>query len=127
MISGNELIPLLVKSYPGFRDRLVDSADSWLWDTGEISLFAVFRALSPLVVENFSSGEFNGADTLFEAIERCITDGDEQVSTAATTGFLESVIGNKEIGHLAVSFMGERSRNYCRAWEKFIGASTPGL
>lgn len=126
-IKLQNLLPLLVPRLPGFRQHLVAEVDDWLTEAGEISPCAVFRLAGDLVVRRFEQGEFDGADRLFDAVEMCLAEGDEEVGTAAATCFLELVVNKPEVGALAVHFMGPLSEQYCRAWDRFTGVATPGL
>lgn len=127
MIESNSLLPLLVEAYPGVRQRLVATVDQWLTDDGSISPCAVFGDLSTIVAERFEAGEFDGAEQLFELVERCIVQGSEEVAAGATTCFLEGIINRAGTGSLAVHFMGPQSKSHCRAWDKFTGVKTQGL
>lgn len=126
-IESSYLLEFLVPLYPELRHQLVASADCWLTEAGRISTCSVFSITSDLVIQRISAGDFSGAKELFAGIERCLAEGSDQVSTAATTCFLENLINRKDIGVLVVPFMGPLARQYCRAWDKFTGVTTPGL
>ena len=127
MIQQTDLLPLLVGSYPGLRDHLVHSVDQWLGETGSISACSLFAESGSLVSRRFTAGDFEGAEALFNLVERCLADGTEEVSNGAATCFLENLMNQATIGSLAVPFLGPRSREYCRAWDRFTGVNTKGL
>ncbi|WP_434990001.1 DUF7674 family protein [Xanthomonas melonis] len=126
-IESKELLEFLVPLYPGLRDRLVASAHACLTKTGEISSCSVFSETSNLVIERISAGDFTYIGELFYGVERCLTEGSTDVSTAAATCFLENLQNRQEIGLLAAHFMGPLAKQHCRAWDKFTGVVTPGL
>lgn len=129
MIEVKDLIPLLVQSYPGVRDHLVETADDWLGDDGTIMPCMTLAAVSWLVAERLRKGEHDGADRLFNLIERLLTEGSAEVRDAAATCFLENLTNRSDSldPRLYVPLMGPESRNYCRAWDDFTGVKTPGL
>jgi hypothetical protein len=66
-----------------------------------------------------------------EAVEALLTSGDENISTAIATGFLESLLGQASGGTLDFSriawALGPESKEHCRAWDDFSGLKTEGL
>lgn len=99
------------------------------FSSAESGLVLRLVAFADFAVERIRSG----ADVreIFETIEMLMTDGDEEVSTAAATGFLESLLHSASAGRIDaarfVGLLGERSRAYCREWDRFTGVDTPGL
>jgi hypothetical protein len=126
-VESKDLLAFIVPLYPGLREELVFSADYWLMETGETSSCSVFSTACELVIRRVSAGDFDHLEQLFNGVERCLADGSEDVSTAASTCFLESLINQSEIGPLTAYFMGPLSKQHCRAWDKFTGVTTHGL
>lgn len=127
MIETSQLLPLLVAAYPGLRDHFVATVDDWLREDGVITPCGLFREASHLVAGRFGTGDFDGAESLFVLVERCLAEGTQDLKDGAATCFLENLINRPETGPLAVPFMGLLSREYCRAWDAFTGVRTPGL
>lgn len=64
---------------------------------------------------------------IFDFIERCLAEGDDEVQAGASTCFLEN-LQNKETPPAAwVPLLGPRSMAFCQAWDAFTGVQTPGL
>lgn len=126
-IDTADLVALLIRSYPGLHRVFISDTEEWLAQTGEISPCALFRLTSDLVSRKFNDGEFDSAPELFRTVERCLAEGTTEIVEAAATCFLENITNNSEIGQIAVHFMGELSKEHCRAWDKFTGVETPGL
>jgi hypothetical protein len=65
------------------------------------------------------------------AAEAILASGDEGAKSAVTTGFLEALLGQASSGRLdflrVARILGPESLQYCRAWDKFTGVTTPGL
>lgn len=116
MISPTECVRRIAERFPEFS-------------SAESGLVLRFIEFAGFAVERIGSGA--DARAIFETIESLMTDGDEEVSTAAATGFLESILHAASAGRVDparfVGLLGERSRAYGREWDRFTGVDTPGL
>jgi len=77
--------------------------------------------------------EYDHCVELFELIEQFVSEGDEGVSNAACTCFIENLQNiashddnEFEYSHF-VSLLGPESRAYAKAWDEFTGIRTDGL
>jgi hypothetical protein len=68
---------------------------------------------------------------VFEFVEKLVGSDEEEISTVAATGFLEALLAEASGERLdfrrVAPLLGEESRKYCRAWDRFTGVSTVGL
>lgn len=132
MIHEHETLQLLLEAYPECRDELVKNADYWIPKSGPVSACALFLHVTSVVQTRFVEGDYVHAEPLFALIERFISEGDERLSTAACTCFIESLQnaashGNQfEFAHF-VGLLGSKSMEHARAWDKFTGVKTEGL
>ena len=129
MIEANNLIAFLVQSYPPVRDQLVKTVDDWLGDDGNTRPCMVMSAVGWLVEERLGKGEYEGADRLFDLVDRILIEGSPALREAASTCFLENLMNRAESldPQLYVPLLGPASREYCRAWDEFAGVKTAGL
>jgi len=127
VIEARDLLTLLLPAYPGLRTHVVDSADLWLGDAGEIRACSLFSAVADLVKDRFNAFQFEGTERLFNLVELCLVQGTQDVRDAAATCFLENLINRPDTSAIAVAYMGPKSVEYCRAWDRFTGITTPGL
>lgn len=67
---------------------------------------------------------------IFGFVEFLLCNGNDFVQTAITTSYLEYLMSHDpdEIQFASfVKYLGENSKEYCRAWDKFTGVKTKGL
>jgi hypothetical protein len=78
-----------------------------------------------------NAGETENCAGIFVFLEQLMTEGDEEVQTAVATCLLENLINSAAADRIAadavVPLLGPASRKYCKAWDEFTGAITPGL
>lgn len=135
MIEKNEVLQLIIDTYPKARTYYVSNADKWVpekGDGGQISQHRLLSMLSHLVVREFVQGEYDFCVELFELIEFCVSEGDSDVSNAACTCFIENLLNTAshenefEDSHF-VSLLGPESERYAKSWDNYTGTKTKGL
>src|SRR5262245_19049296 len=118
----------------GALNRLFDTTSRRLtesWKPDVVPPVIAMAALARTYCEaspQLSSGE---KSAIFDEVERVLSQGDEETKDVVATAFLETLQGLaasgkcdfREIGPL----LGPRSKGYCKAWDHFCGATTPGL
>ena len=69
--------------------------------------------------------------SLFAVVEEVLSHDDSASQDLIATGFLESLQAAASAGTFDFSviskFLGEKSKQYCQAWDTFTGSKTPGL
>lgn len=136
MIHAHEVLGLIIDTYPKARNYFVSKAEDWVpkhRDSGYISTHRLLSILTDLVVDQFVQTEYDHCVELFELIEQFVSEGDEGVSNAACTCFIENLQNiashddnEFEYSHF-VSLLGPESRAYAKAWDEFTGIRTDGL
>jgi hypothetical protein len=133
MIESNQIIQLLIETYPDFRKALIESVDHWLPEKGPIRPHSILMYLSGPVVKNFLKGNYDNAEQLFDLIERMVVEGEPDLANAATTCFLENLQNiashtdnDFEGGHF-VPLLGENSKEFCIQYDEMTGAKTKEL
>lgn len=122
MIKREEMLRLLCKTYPGFRNKIVENVDDWITDDGELMIYPWMSQLCDLVVGRLSEGDYGDADELFSLVERLITEGDEEVSTAIAVGFLEYMQHQTQLEpNYWIPLLGTKSAAHCEAMNRFYG------
>ncbi|MBY6034992.1 hypothetical protein KUV59_17595 [Marinobacter daepoensis] len=96
---------------------------------GDSSLHGVFSDFSTLVIDRLESGTLENPTKLFSYIELVVVRGGEPAN-AACTCFLENIL-NRVPDFIEpesfVPYLGKRSADFCRGWDKFTGVKTHGL
>ncbi len=92
----------------------------------ESSVYGVFSDFSTLVIEILEAGKLPDAEKLFSYIETVIAEGG-QPANAACTCFLENILNHDVEPGSFVSYLGTKSRDFCRGWDEFTGVKTCGL
>ena len=68
---------------------------------------------------------------IWDCVEYLLEHGDEVVKDSVATGLLEAVLSASSANSFdfrsIAGYLGERSKAYCQAWDRFTGCSTPGL
>jgi hypothetical protein len=127
MINRDEMFQLLCKTYPGFRDKVVEDADNWITDNGEFMLYPWMHLLCDLVVSRFNEGDYDRADELFSLVELLMTEGNEDIKNAIATGFLEGLQHQRELEpKYWAPLLGPESSAYCEAMDRFWGIKESG-
>ena len=132
MIKEHEVLQLLIEAYPQAREILVESAEYWVPESGSITSHSLLSCIVCSVVKYFLAGEYENAQELFDLIEKLVSEGEERVSSAACTCFIESLQniasceGEFEYSHF-VSLMGPNATKYAKEWDCFTGVKTNGI
>lgn len=130
-ISKNESTKLILEKFPEFFSSLQAYKEEWdPW--GETSYFGEVMVFSSFVSDLLVAKEYDSSkiEEIFSFMEYLLVQGDEDVSTAVATGFLENIINQtpeKIDPKRFVKYLGPESQAYCRAWDKFTGVQTEGL
>jgi hypothetical protein len=127
-LSHADCIVLLVRALPEFKPAL--DATRAEWGSEPPGLCNELFTLSDLVIDRLASTLQHDLEPLFQAIERLMLEGNEDVKDAVATCFLENVLNatSKDVpAERFVPLLGPESRAFCRAWDEFTGVKTPGL
>lgn len=115
---------------PDFRDQLEAHRAEML---PNVNAHSVMTEFSRFVQDKLIAGSYLKAPKVFEAMEYLLQEGNSEaeVQNAVCTCFLENLINSfsskPEFFPSFVHFLGPESRAYCRAWDEFTDAITPGL
>jgi hypothetical protein len=89
LIQKSQIIPLLLTRCPTFQ--LVWEKHQKFWEGEEAGIYNDLAEFAGFIVDAHSHQEINTIRAAFEAIEELLCEGDEEVATAASIGFLEDV------------------------------------
>lgn len=115
--------------HPAFRAARVSELIEWQPDAPPATLVMAeyARALS----EHLSSFTQPELRSVFELVEELLIDANESTKDVVATGFIEALQSLASAGEFDFSpirpLLGRRTRDYCQAWDRFTGTSTPGL
>ena len=120
----------LLKTFPDFKDSW--KAHKRYWAGGKRSFFTDLGAFRSYISKKLEKNESYDYKKVFDFIEKLVVTGDEAVSTAATTGFLEDLVNMSSNGCFPsrsfTKYLGPESKAYCIAWDEFMGGpKTDGL
>lgn len=134
MITEAGLIDYLLRVEPDFLKTLEVLKSSWSLGNSKLTTGIQFIGFSRFVSERFISGSYPNAKKVFDSMEFLLEDqnSDEKVRGLVTTCFLENMQNQSSNGAfspaLFVPLLGPKSREYCKAWDEFMGGyRTPGL
>jgi hypothetical protein len=115
--------------HPSLRRRRERLAAEWFPDDPPLSL--VMGDYAHALSEDIEQFDPPTLRALFAAVEETLAAEEEPAAAAVATGFLECLQGRDSGGSFdfrrIAGFLGPSSRAYCRAWDEFTGAITPGL
>jgi hypothetical protein len=121
-------MPLVLERIPGFQERWEAHLD-W-WGGEEAGLCNDIAALSEYVRECITEDRTQELPAIFALIEEFMTRGDEEVRDATATCFLENLLNitSEEVpAESYIGLLGNESKAYGRAWDRFTGVRTEGL
>lgn len=129
-ISKENCIEVILERFPAFQTTW----DKFLkeWEGEEYMKITVFHELADYLIERIQQGTIKEPElaTYFNFIEFALINGDEDAKAGASTFFLEAMLHatpGKVSALTFVHLLGERSRDFCKAWDEFTGVKTEGL
>jgi hypothetical protein len=128
MISKTDCMQLVFNKFPGFQERWQKHLD-W-WEGEEAGLCNDMSQFSRYVTELIMNKQIGTLPQIFDFVETLMIDGDADVQNAAATCFLENLINitpEKIPPSSFIPLLGNESRGYCKAWDKFTGVKTESL
>ncbi len=126
-ITEENCISFLKEKFPRFIPYWNSFVDYWGLGQGITIKMLPFGEYAVDVIKSKDEIEMK---KLFDYVEFLICNGDDSVQTAMTTSFLEHLMGKDphEIQFTTfVKYLGKKSIEYCKAWDKFTGVKTKGL
>ncbi|WP_447895911.1 DUF7674 family protein [Vreelandella sp. GE22] len=129
MITHKNCIGLFIDKTPGFEP--VWQAHLEFWGNDIPGLSNDISKLSSYLIKNLHLISKDQRKEIFLLVESCLEKGDEMVKNAVATCLLENMLNavssERVEAHLFVDLLGEKSRNFCKAWDDFTGVHTQGL
>lgn len=143
MVFANQYAEVLVKTFPKFAksDSLKETIE--LYSDGKtVSAYTIFTGLTNYVINELMavyavvSEEELAIYQYVEEIRKKFSNSPEDteefdIDNAACTCFLEDLINIASHGRISferfIPYLGEKSKEFCRAWDEFTGVKSPGL
>lgn len=144
VVFTNKYAQNLLLKFPEFADSKTLKETVELYSDGgvKVNIYTIFTGLTHYVID-----ELIGCNQLISQSEldiyryveeiRCSYsdengDTDEfHIDNAACTCFLENLVNHASAGSIEYSrfipYIGDKSKEYCRAWDEFTGVKSPGL
>ena len=128
-ITSENCIEYLLHTFPGFQEEW--NRHLAFWEGEKPGLCMDISAFATYVERVIQEDDSLQLHNIFEVVELCMCSDDEELKTAFTTCFLENLLNCFSSGKIDASvfvpLLGEKSRQYCRAWNDFTGVKTPGI
>jgi hypothetical protein len=122
MINIDESLKMLCKAYPGFRDKFVRNADSWISNDGEFLYYILITNLTHVLLENISEGNYENTGELFLLVETLLIEGTENVTNLIAVGFLESLQNQTTVKpKYWAPLLGPKAVSFCKARDELQG------
>lgn len=129
MIDETMCAEMMVEIAPNFRQRWEAYLKVWGNDCAGLCLRC--SEFAALVIETFDQITDQERKLIFATMEKCLSDGSQDVQDAVATCFLEDIVTAVCEGEAPwqqlIPLLGTKSRDYCKAWDEFSGVRTPGL
>lgn len=91
----------------------------------------VMSAIGHTIATHAKEMSSSELEAIFREVERQLIEGSESIRSAVATGLLEALLhveSDKQFDFkVVVSYLGPRSVEYCREWDRFTGIKTEGL
>lgn len=128
MFTKENVIKNILIKFPGFSSMWNDHMNQY--DRVSPGLCLDITIFSNYVIRLIQEGSSSNLNDIFNVVEDFIVNGDEEVGDAITTCFLENLInvtGTRISADSYINLLGEKSKEYCKAWDIFTGIKTNGL
>ncbi len=127
---SNLLLTELIKLCPDFDSYWNENNSLWLAEDGSYSIYGLFSVFSSFIADRLIAGSNPELISVFNYVESKLDDHDSEIRNAACTCFLENLMNltpDKIIPAILIPLLGPKSREFCRAYDKWCGIYTPGL
>lgn len=125
-----------ISTYEELFSHLIPEFRSY-WNSGscffncgaESTIHGIFTAFAHVACKKLESNSLENAAAIFEFMESTIKNG-EIPANAACTCFFEGLLNRTPSTikpEYFVSLLGERSKEFCRSWNKFTGVDIAGI
>lgn len=128
MINPQEALHLLVSQSFDFRVRV--EAFLLEWQPEQPGFCLILSELSRVTIGFFQQQQDTHLQQVFAIIEKLLVEGDQVVRDAAATCFLENILHRvpEEVSaQTFLSFLGLKSKEYCKAYNDFTGVQLDGF
>lgn len=130
--SAEQITKSFLAKIPNLKESLVMSVDDWLQDDGTMSVSLLCVNLARGVKIFFESEEksVEKFKDIFNVVEHLLVASEsKEIKDAVTTCFLESLLNAppENISCNWTQYLGDKSRDFCRAMDDFHGVRTVGL
>lgn len=133
-----------MEKFPKFKNSisLTETIELYSDGTEKVNIYTVFSALTNYVVDELIKKNKNIIQEEIE-IYKFIEDirvkysqfpnntDEYDFDNAACTCFLENLLNIASANEIRyerfIPYLGEKSKEYCRAWDEFTGVKSPGL
>ena len=95
----------------------------------ESTVHGVFIAFSHIVCKKLEANSLENSSAIFAFMENIVMNGGPSAN-AACTCFLEAVLNRTPATikpEFFIPFLGQKSKEYCKAWNEFTGVSVEGI
>lgn len=142
MVFTNKYTEALLNKFPDFYNSNSLKDEIALNCEEEVDIYTIFFGLTSYVINELINKHASVTQEeldIYKYVEQirvrysdASDDTDEfHLDNAACTCFLENLINTASFGTIEYSrfipFLGEKSKEYCRAWDEFTGVKSPGL
>lgn len=143
MVFTNKYTQAVMSKFPNFANSLSLRETIELYSDGSsISIYTVFTGLTNYVVdelikknETITQEELDVYQFVEEVRQKYShfpqDTSEYDLDNASCTCFLENLINRASAGRISydrfIPYLGEKSKEYCRAWDEFTGVKSPGL
>jgi hypothetical protein len=129
---AEQIVKSFLSKIPDLKESLVISVDDWLQDDGTMSASLLCVNLARGVKTFFESEETSVEEfeDIFNVVEHLLVASDsKEIKDAVATCFLESLLNEppENISCNWTQYLGDKSRDFCRAMDDFHGVRTAGL
>ncbi len=128
-ISKQNCITLILEKFPEFL--IYWEQYKKLWGNEESGFYNDMSEFSHYIIDALVRKQADTAQIreIFNFVEYLLVNGDDDVKNALSTCVLENILNQTDQIDPAdfVPFLGNESREYCKAWDQFTGLKTEGL
>ena len=120
VINKLEMLNKICRTYPGYRDCIVKTANDWISLDGKFMWGIMLGALSELIISNILNNNYDHIDNVFSLLEELIENGNPEVIALVTTELLEGMMNSRDLDKsLWRPLLGFRASEFCDQIDTF--------
>ncbi len=115
-VNPETILEQLSAIFPDFAIQWAQDDNLFMKQDGMFTFCGLFLEFTQYMRESFSKASKHQLLALFSLIERCVSDSNDDLDTAACTCFLENIASERELSVTVQAYLGSNSKAFFDQW-----------